>query len=130
MSAFIMTLSAIFLVGLGGVLNFTSTEIAGRLGFTGMPAADVAFQMLAGTLLAIGAICWLSRKTVDGAVGKSIKFGNLMCYGVGAISLIRAASSGVLPPAAWLLGGVMAAFALAFCWLLFTDKSASVQKMS
>jgi hypothetical protein len=54
MAVVIMTLAALFLIALGAVLNFAPTEVAGMLGFTGMPVAGVALQVLAGALLALG----------------------------------------------------------------------------
>ncbi len=122
MAVVIMTLAALFLIALGAVLNFAPTEIAGMLGFTGMPVAGVALQVLAGALLALGVIHWMARGAVGGVFGRPIGMGNMLFYGVSAFGLLRAANASVLPTVTLPLGVVTALFALGFAWLVIADK--------
>lgn len=123
MATLIMTLSAIFLIGLGAVLNFAPAEIAGRLGFTGMPMAAVLLQVLAGGLLGLGVLDWMSRRSVEGIYGRPIGLGNMLFFVVSAFGLMRGAADGVLPSVTWSLGAVTGVLALGFGWLVFVGSS-------
>jgi hypothetical protein len=119
MATFIMTFSAVFLAGLGIVLNFAPAEIAGMLGFTGLPQATVTLQLLAGALLSLGIIDWMLRRSVSGIYGRPIGLGNLLFFGASAAALLRAANAGVLPSLTWTIGAVTGALAVCFVLLVF-----------
>lgn len=124
MSKLTMNASAIFLFGLGVVLNFAPHELAVRAGFIGMPLADLTLQLLAGALLGLGAVNWMSRQSLIGGIyGRAIGIGNLLHFSVGAFALGRAASAGVAPELTWALFGGYLALALAFAWLIFLGGS-------
>ena len=119
MPVLLMTLNAVLLGALGGVLNFAPVEIADRLGFSGMPVAGVILQVLAGALMALCVISWLMRRIVNGIFGRAVGLGNMLFNGVSAFGLLRAANANVLPTLTWPLGLATAALALGFIWLVF-----------
>lgn len=123
MPLILMTFSAILLGGLGLVLNFAPVEIAGWLGFTGMPVAAVILQVLAGGLLALGVVDWMMRRGVEGIYGRPVGLGNMLFFSVAAFGLLRAANAEVLPAVTWPLGIATAVLAGGFIWLVFVGKS-------
>lgn len=116
-SRILMTVSAIVLGAVGIVLNFAPQEIAAWAGFSGMPLAALALQLMAGLYLGMGVLNWMSRgQEVGGIFGRAVAMGNLLQFAVGAFALVRAILNDVLPTIAWAAAAVYVILAVAFAW--------------
>lgn len=119
----LMTASSVFLLALGLVLNFAPMEIASRAGFAGMPLAGLTLSLLAGALMGLGVVNWMSKNSgIGGIYGRPLAMGNLLHFVVGAFGLGRAAATGAVPDATWALFAVYLIFALGFGWLVFAGE--------
>jgi len=119
LSRVLMTTSAVFLIGSGAVLNFAPQEVAAQVGVSGGAMATLVFQVLAGLLMGMGIVNWMSRGNVIGGIyGRAILLGNSLQFVVGAFGLARAVG-GDAPPVMLALVGAYLLFAVGFLYLMF-----------
>lgn len=118
-SKIVITTSAAFLLLMGLAMNFLPQELAGALGLGSAPVVVVLIQVLSAALLGMGYMNWLSKgNPMGGIYSRPLALQNLLLFGVGAISLDRAAVRGALPEIQ-LAAALFTGFALAFAWLMF-----------
>ena len=119
LSRVLMTTSAVFLIGCGAVLNFAPQEVAAQVGVSGGAMATLVFQVLAGLLMGMGVVNWMSRgNLVGGIYGRAIALGNALQFVVGAFGLGRAIGTGSPPMLSFLLGAYLL-FAAGFLYVMF-----------
>ena len=114
----LLTVSAVFLIGVGAVLNLAPQETAAAAGLGG--GSPLPWELLAGALLGVGVMNAYSRSRPFGGIyGRPLGIANLLLFVVGAFALARAAQGDAASPAVWALLGFYAAFAAAFVWVVF-----------
>ena len=119
-SKVIVTASAAFFLALGIGLDFLPQEIAARVGLGATPMAATLLQVLAAAFLGMGFLNWFSKANPMGGIySRPLALQNFLCFGVGAVTLDRAASHGAVPKTVLAAAVAFTAFALAFGWLMF-----------
>jgi hypothetical protein len=127
LSRALMTTSAVFLIGSGAVLNFAPQEVAAQLGVSGGAMATLVFQVLAGLLMGMGIVNWMSRgNAVGGIYGRAIGLGNALQFVVGSFGFARAVVADSSPMLLVLLGAYLL-FAVGFLYLVFFGNPVRVQ---
>ena len=110
--------SGVVLFVLGIVLNFAPQETARLLGAGESTGVVLIIQTLAGALGGMGILDWFSRANrVGGIYGRPLALGNLLLFGIAAISLWRAVGVGGVPRV--VAAVVASGLALDWAWLLF-----------
>ena len=120
LSRLILTCTAALLFALGLLLDFLPQETAASLNLPAAPGVIVLLQVLAGALLGLGYLNWLSRSNPMGGIySRPLALCNLLFFAVSAITLLRATARNSMPPAIGVAAAVATVFALAFIWLMF-----------
>ena len=120
MSKIVLTASGLFLFGLGLGLDFLPQEISAALGLGSAPMATLLLQVLAAAFLGVGFMNWLSKANPMGGIyARPLALQNFLLFGVGAITLDRAAMRAPALPAIEITAIAFTAFALGFGWLMF-----------
>jgi hypothetical protein len=113
-------ISAVLLLSTGLALNFLPQEIAATLGLGIAPTTVLLLQVLSAAFLGMGYLNWLSRgNPMGGIYSRPLALQNLLFFGVGAISLDRAAFHAPHILAIQIAACVFTALAVAFSWLMF-----------
>lgn len=87
-----LTLSALFLGGLGIGLSFLPNEIINYLQIESNQITVIFMQLLGALYLGFGLLNGMARGSIIGGIyNKPIAIGNLMHFGVGAIALLKIA---------------------------------------
>ncbi len=107
------------LVG-GLALLFAPDVILPRL-IPAFPAGGVWLgQLLAAAWLAVAALNWLSRATLQGGIyGRPVVLTNAALYFIATMALVKVVARGDAPAALWFLFVPAASLAGMYCWLLF-----------
>ena len=129
-SKIVLTVCAGFLCVMGLALDFLPQEAAAALGLGLTPIAVLILQVFSAALLGMGFLNWLSRgNPMGGIYSRPLALQNLLFFGVGAISLDRAAFHTGPILAIQMAACVFTVFAAAFAWLMFFhDPIPKVQK--
>ncbi|MBL4939733.1 MAG: hypothetical protein JKY16_05580 [Lutibacter sp.] len=86
----LMTISFLFLGSIGIILSFLPKEIILFLNIDPNPVTLIIFQLLGSFYLGFGILNWMAKGTLIGGIyNKPIVIGNLMHFGVGAITLVK-----------------------------------------
>jgi hypothetical protein len=110
-SRIIITLAAVVLLVSGLALLFAPQEIV-------PDAPPLIVQFLAAALLGLGAADWIARSSsVGGIYGRAITIGNLVAFGVTALSGLRATIV-LRSPALVIVTTVAIFLAACFTWLM------------
>jgi len=89
----VMTISALFLAAIGGLLSFLPNEIANFLNIEPNNITTLFLMLLSSLYLGFGMLNWMAKGTLIGGIyNKPIVIGNLMHFGVGGIALVKVAS--------------------------------------
>ena len=90
----VMTSSAIFLAVIGILLSFLPNEVMEYLNIESNTITILFLNLLSALYLGSGLLNWMAKGTLIGGIyNKPIAIGNLMYFGVGAIALVKVASS-------------------------------------
>jgi hypothetical protein len=90
----LMTTSAIFLAIIGLLFSFLPNEIMGYLNVQPNIIIFLFLKILSGLYLGFGILNWMAKGSrIGGIYNRPIAIGNLMHFGVGAISLIKMVSN-------------------------------------
>jgi predicted acyltransferase len=119
-SKMVVTASAVLLLAMALVLMFLPQETAAALGLGNAPMAVLLLQVFSAALLGMGFLNWLSKgNPMGGIYSRPLALQNFLLFGVGAISLDRAAFHTASLLAIQIAAGVFTILALAFGWLIF-----------
>jgi hypothetical protein len=112
--------SALFLGAAGLALLFGSDSILPSL-VAGFPAGgELIGQVLAGALLGLAALNWLSKSALIGGIySRPVVSANVLFFFVAAMSLIKPLLRGDASPTLWIAAIPIVAFAAVYFWLLF-----------
>lgn len=124
----LMRISALFLGVIGVVLSFMPDEIAQYLGVE-QNVITITFMKLMGALyLGFAILNWMANGTLIGGIyNRPIAIGNLMHFGVGAISLVKVLSSSPTHSTVFiLLTVVYSLLAIGFGYVFRTNPSKPV----
>ena len=90
----VMTSSALLLAGIGILLSFLPNEVMEYLNVESNTITILFLNLLSALYLGFGLLNWMAKGTLIGGIyNKPIAIGNLMHFGVGAIALVKVASS-------------------------------------
>jgi len=90
----VMTSSAILLAGIGILFSFLPNEVMEYLNVESNTITILFLNLLSALYLGFGLLNWMAKGTLIGGIyNKPIAIGNLMHFGVGAIALVKVASS-------------------------------------
>ena len=90
----VMTISALFMAVIGGLLSFLPNEIANFLNIESNTITILFMKIMSALYLSFGLLNWMAKGTLIGGIyNKQIAIGNLMHFGVGAIALVKVASN-------------------------------------
>lgn len=122
MTKWLMTASAAVMAGAGVVLILMPQEI---LQWQGESASfrEILLVQLAGTLyFAFAMINWMGKSNLIGGVfGRSVAFGNLTHFAVGALTLLKATNAHPDVAALWVITAVYTLFAILFAFVIFRN---------
>jgi hypothetical protein len=114
----LMTATAIALAVLGVALLFAPEEQARAIGAPA--AASPWLQVLGGACLGLGALDWLSRRSLIGGIyGRPVAAANQIHFTIGALTLVRHGWGSTPPAAYWILTSAYVLGALLFNGLTF-----------
>jgi len=86
----LMTLSAVILGIIGFTLSFIPEEFIGYLKVESNSITILLFQLLGSLYLGFGILNWMAKGSIIGGIyNKPIVIGNLMHFGVGAITFFK-----------------------------------------
>jgi len=90
----LMTSSSIFLAIIGILLSFLPNEIADYLNVESNMVTLLFLKMMSALYLGFGILNWMAKGTLIGGIyNRPIAIGNLMHFGVGAITLFKVVAS-------------------------------------
>ena len=88
----ILTSSAIFVALIGLGLSFFPSEILAHLTTENSQTITIILQLLGALYLGFGMMNWMVKESIIGGIyNKPIVIGNLMHFGVGALTLVKVA---------------------------------------
>ena len=120
LSSIVSRASALFLAAMGLALLFASDNILPQLVQGSSPGLELIGQLLGGAWLGVAALNWLSKSVLIGGIySRPVVSANVLLYFVAAMSLIKPLMRGGLPVAVSIAFVPIAAFAIAYLWLLF-----------
>ena len=118
LSRWILVSSGLVLALSGAGLLFMPQEIAAFLGGSATAATLLLAQLLGCALFALGLIDWNSRANLMGGIyGRPLALGNFFFFAIAAVSMGRELAH--LPRGVIGAEVGLAAFAVAFGWILF-----------
>jgi hypothetical protein len=121
----IASLSAALLGLAGAILLFAGDVVANRLAPGAPPVVAVLAQLLGGAWLGLAALNWFTRgQAIGGIYGRPVVLSNLVAYFVSAATLLKA-TAWTSVDVMLVAGGVAAAMAAFYSWLLFRSPSGS-----
>ena len=121
----ILTSSAIFVVLIGLELSFFPNEILDHLTTENSQTITIIIQLLGALYLGFGMMNWMVKESIIGGIyNKPIVIGNLMHFGVGALTLVKVAF-GVQQNADIIITFTLlyAVFAIAFGYIFMVNPS-------
>jgi len=121
----ILTSSAIFVVLIGLGLSFFPSEILDHLTTENSQTITIILQLLGALYLGFGMMNWMVKESIIGGIyNKPIVIGNLMHFGVGALTLVKVAF-GVQQNADIIITFTLlyAVFAIAFGYIFMVNPS-------
>lgn len=90
----IMTLSVIFLAGIGILFSFLPNEVMDYLSIESIAITRLFFNLMSALYLGFALLNWMAKGTLIGGIyNKPIAIANLMHFGVGAIALVKVVSN-------------------------------------
>ncbi|WP_299440342.1 hypothetical protein [uncultured Aquimarina sp.] len=90
----VMTSSSIFLAGIGILFSFLPNEVMEYLNVESNTIVILFFNILSALYLGFAILNWMAKGTLIGGIyNKPIAIGNLMHFGVGAITLVKVVSN-------------------------------------
>jgi hypothetical protein len=119
----VMTSSAILLAGIGILLSFLPNEVIEYLNIESNTITILFFSLLSALYLGFGILNWMAKGTLIGGIyNRPIAIGNLMHFGVGAITLVKAVSNIQTHPKIIIsLTVIYVIFALLFAYVFLTN---------
>jgi len=113
-----------------GGLTFLPDEIISSLDITPNPITTLSFQLLGSLYLAFAMLNWMAKVTLIGGIyNRPITIGNIMHFGVGAITLIKVASNIQTHTEIIIsLTAVYAIFAILFAYVFRTNPTKTEKK--
>jgi len=127
----LLTASAIVLGLIGLTLNFIPEEILTFIDVESSSTITILMQILGALYLGFAMMNWMAKDALFGGIyNKPMTIGNFMHFGVGALALVKAATSIEHTPGSIIvLTFVYSIFALSFAYLFFNNpKSVSKNK--
>jgi hypothetical protein len=121
----ILTSSAIYVGVLGLELSFFPNEIVNHLTIENSQTITIIIQLLGALYLGFGMLNWMVKGSIIGGIyNKPILIGNLMHFGVGALTLVKVAY-GVQQNAEIIiiLAFLYTSFAIAFGYIFMVNPS-------
>ena len=86
----VMTISAIFMGIIGIGLSFLPKEILTYLQLESNQSTGLILQLLGALYLGFGMMNWMAKSSIIGGIyNKPMVIGNLMHFGIGAITLLK-----------------------------------------
>jgi len=114
----LMAATAILLAGLGLALLFAPEEVGTAMGI--QASATPWLQTLGGACLGLGALDWLTRRSLIGGIyGRPVAAANQIHFTIGALTLVRQGWGTSASAAYWIVASAYVLGALVFNWLTF-----------
>jgi len=119
----VMTSSAILLASIGILLSFLPNEVIEYLNIESNTITILFLNLLSALYLGFGLLNWMAKGTLIGGIyNKPIAIGNLMHFGVGAITLVKVVLNIQTHPEIIIsLTVVYVIFAILFAYIFLTN---------
>ena len=119
----VMTSSAILMAGIGILLSFMPNEVIEYLNIESNTITILFLNLLSALYLGFGLLNWMAKGTLIGGIyNKPIAIGNLMHFGVGAITLVKVVLNIQTHPEIIIsLTVVYVIFAILFAYIFLTN---------
>ena len=116
----ILSFAALVLFAAGAITLFAPQELARALEPTANGAVVTAIQASGSGLLGFALLDWMSTgNRIGGIFSRPLAMGNLLLFATAALSVLKSAGAGSLPPPSIGLGALLAIVAASFVWLAF-----------
>ena len=119
-TTYVMTSSALLMIGAGLICSFLPHELAQWLEISGDQTVPMILKIVGALYFAFGMVNWTAKDTLLGGIyGRPVVIGNLSHFVIGALALLKGVSLQSHPPVVIVLTAFYTIYAVLFGSIFF-----------